>query len=112
MTIKKSSVDVNELTLHVKLKACCPEEMGYKTLIFEDLEFKDPDFKYITCIIFPNWNHSSIKLEDEGYVQVRYITAGSDKWFDGKEFVPYKYTNIQFLKFVKIQEAVCDLILD
>lgn len=103
---------VNELTLHAKLKAVCNEELGYKTLVFEDLEFKDSDFKYITCILFPNWNHTPIKLGEEGYLQIRYISAGKDKWFDGKDFIPYKYTNIQFLKFVKILDEEYKLIVD
>lgn len=26
--------------------------------------------------------------------------AGVDKWFDGSEFIPYKYTCYQFLNFI------------
>lgn len=106
------SVEINELTLHAKLKVICPEELGYRTLIFEDLEFKDSDFKYITCVLFPNWNQGPINIEDEGFLQIKFISAGTDKWFDGKNFVPYKYTNIQFLKFTKIKEIEPELILN
>ena len=52
------------------------------------------------------------KLGEEGYLQIRYISAGKDKWFDGKDFIPYKYTNIQFLKFVKILDEEYKLIVD
>lgn len=106
-------MEANTLTLHAKLRVQCSEELGYRTLIFEDLEFKDSDFKYLTCVLFPNWNQSPIKVGDEGFLQVKYISAGKDTWFDGKEFVPYKYTNVQFLKFVKTQtEGDEELILD
>ena len=106
------SVEVTEITLHAKLLVICPEELGYRTLIFEDLEYKDSDFKYITCVLFPNWNQRPIKIGDEGYLQIKYISAGKDTWFDGKDFIPYKYTNLQFLKFTKIKETKLDLILD
>lgn len=107
------SVEVNVITLHAKLRVACPEELGYKTLIFEDLEYSDSDFKYITCVLFPNWNQSPIKVGDVGYLQIKFISAGLDKWFDGKDFIPYKYTNIQFLKFVlEKEEEDNKLILD
>lgn len=105
-------MEINEITLHAKLLAFCNEELGYKTLIFEDLEYKDLDFKYITCVLFPNWNHSPLKIGDEGFLQIKYISAGVDKWFNGNELVPYRYTNIQFIKFIKQNKENIDLILD
>lgn len=102
-----------EITLHAKLLGKCPEEMGYETLVFEDLEFKDSYYKYITCIKFPNWNQGLINIGDEGFLHIKYISAGVDTWFDGENFVPYKYTNIQFLKFIKLkEEPSVDLVLD
>ena len=61
-------MEIKEITLHAKLLVSINEELGYKTLVFEDLEYKDPDFKYITCTIFPNWNQNPIKLGDEGFL--------------------------------------------
>lgn len=102
-----------DLTLHAKLLVACPEIMGYQTLVFKDLEYKDSDLKYITCVVFPNWDHNTFKVGDVGYLVIKYISAGEDKWFNGKEFVPYKYSNIQFLKFIKETKTVGpDLILD
>lgn len=106
-------MDTNEITLHAKLVAECSEGLGYKTLVFENLEYTDLNFKYITCVLFPNWNQIPIKLKEEGYLNVKYILAGVDKWFDGKEFIPYRYTNIQFLKFIKIKKEInCEFNLD
>ena len=55
-------MEIKEITLHAKLLVITNEELGYKTLVFEDLEYKDPDFKYITCTIFPNWNQNPINI--------------------------------------------------
>lgn len=52
------------------------------------------------CVRFPNWNQCSMKLGDVGYVSLRYVEEGIDKWYDGTDFVPYKETNIIFLKFI------------
>lgn len=105
--------EINTITLHVKLMASVQEGMGYITYVFENLEYTNPDFQYIMCVQFPNWEGLPPKNGDEGYVSLRYIQAGVDQWFDGKEFVFYKYTNVQFLKFVPIQaKKPTTLILD
>ncbi len=101
-----------EVTIHAKLLVKCPEELGYETLVFEDLEYKDSHYKYITCIKFPNWQSGRLILGEEGFLQLKYISAGVDMWFDGEKFVPYKYTNIQFLKFMPLKEEKQDLIID
>lgn len=76
--------------------------MNYTTYVFQDLE----NYEYIMCVMFPNWEQSYINLDDEGYVTVKYVEAGVDKWYDGTNFIPYKYTNIIFLKFVKKEDKV------
>ena len=59
----------------------------------------DSDYRFIMCVRFPNWNQCAFNYGDEGFVTVRYVFEGTDKWFDGKDFVPYKDTNIIFMKF-------------
>lgn len=95
-----------EITLHARLIASSMDGMGYINYVFEDLEFKDFDCKYIMCVQFPNWNQGLIKEGDVGYVTIKYVREGVDEWFDGKEFVKYKYTNIIFLKFIKEQPYI------
>lgn len=97
-------METQEITYHVKLVAESSDSMGYINYVFENLEFQDYDYKYMMCVRFPNWNQNHIDIEDEGYVTVRYVREGIDKWFDGTEFVVYKYTNIIFLKFVHLKE--------
>lgn len=74
---------------------------GYITYVFENLEeYMIKKTKYIMTIRYPNWNHKDLKLGEIGYLQFEEIRAGVDKWFDGKEMIPYRYNAIQFLKFV------------
>lgn len=84
---------------------------GYITYVFELLEKEDVDSlqsKYIMCIRYPNWNHGVIKKGEVGYLKVNEVKAGLDKWFDGKDFVPYKNDDIQFIKFIKVREECED----
>lgn len=76
------------------------DEMGYTTYVFENLEYIDIDCKYLMCVKFPNWNQGSIKLGDLGYVSLRYVEEGIDKWYDGTDFIPYRFTDLIFLKFI------------
>lgn len=92
-------LNVNEITLHVKLVAKQVESLGYTTYVFEDLNQRDPDFRFIMCTEFPNWSGYKPDIGDIGYVNLRYIKAGVDKWFNGQTFIAYNYSNVQFLKF-------------
>lgn len=84
-----------------KLVAYDVDFFGYITYVFENLEEEViKKTKYIMCIRYPNWNHKDLKLEEVGYLHFEEIRAGVDKWFDGKEMIPYRYNAIQFIKFV------------
>ena len=93
-------IETNEVTLHARLVNEVKDLLGYTTYVFENLEGINSDFHYIMCVRFPNWDSHAFQIDDVGYVSLRFIQAGVDKWFDGKDFVPYNYTNVQFLKFV------------
>lgn len=99
-------METQTVTYHVKFVASCTDGMGYTNYVFEDLEFQDYDYKYIMCVRFPNWNQASFNYEDEGYVTVRYVREGIDKWFDGKDFISYKDTNVIFMKFIPLKPKV------
>ena len=101
-----------EVTFRGKLAAKYNDCMGYITYVFEDLHPKDSDFIYIMCTQFPNWNQSYIEVGDIGFVTVRYVTAGIDKWFNGTSYVPYKNTDIHFLKFIPEPQNAKDVIID
>ena len=105
---------MEEVTLHVELKAKYIDIGGYITYVFENLNYQDLDDQYIMCVRFPNWNQAPFKIDDIGYVTIRYVREGIDKWYDGKEFVTYKYTNLVFLKFIpeKSKVETTEILLD
>lgn len=101
------------VTYHVKFLASCADGLGYINYVFENLEFQDYDYQYLMCVRFPNWDQATFNIGDVGYVTVKYVREGIDKWYDGNEFVTYKYTNIIFLKFIPEKEKITTkLILD
>lgn len=89
------------MTVLAELVACNRDNCGYITYVFKNLEEDVAALtRYILCVRYPNWNHSSIKMNEVGYLTIVEIRAGVDKWFDGNQMVPYKYNTIQFLKFI------------
>ena len=54
----------------------------------------------------PNWNHRELEVGEIGYLTYKEVTAGEDKWYSQEEnkLIPYNYTNIYFVKFVKKQD--------
>ena len=91
---------MTETTIHVKFVAESIDFMGYTSYVFENLESTNWDNKYIMCVRFPNWDQASFNIGDIGYLNIRYVEQGVDKWFDGKNFNFYRYTNVIFIKFI------------
>ncbi len=54
------------------------------------------------CTRYPNWDHRDIDIGEIGYLEYEEVKAG-ESWFNSQTntYVPYKYTNIYFIKFVK-----------
>lgn len=85
----------------VELVAKMTDEHDYTTYVFKCLEEEMiQQTPYIMCTKWRNWDSKEIKLGEIGYLECVEIQAGVDKWFNGKEFVPYSYNNIQFIRFV------------
>lgn len=97
-------MQTQEVTYHAKLVAKITDGLGYTSYVFENLEYTDEDYKYFMCVRFPNWDSPIIDLENVGYVTIKYVREGIDKWFDGTDFKNYNYTNIIFLKFIPEKE--------
>lgn len=97
---------MEEMTLHVTLKAKNIELGGYVVYVFENLNVRDWDFEFIMCVQFPNWNQDPINIGDTGYVNVKYVKEGVSQWYDGEKLNVYKNTNVVFLKFIKEPEKV------
>lgn len=107
-------MQTQEVTYHVRLAAKYDDGCGYVNYVFENLEFQDYDYKYFMCVKFPNWESGNLDIDDIGYVTVKYVREGIDKWYNGNELVTYKYTNIIFLKFIQEKEVtnVTQVIVD
>lgn len=90
------------MTILAKLLVSESDSMGYITYVFECLDDSIiKQTKYIMCTRFPNWDHRKIEIGEIGFLNFFEIKAGVDKWFDGTKFVPYRYSNIQFMKFIE-----------
>ena len=93
-------------TTRVKLLCQETDTLDYTTYVFEVLDIDEINrlgYKYIMCTRWPNWNHRELSNGEEGYLHYFIILAGVDKWFDGKEFIPYKCSTYQFDKFISKQ---------
>ena len=91
---------MTEVTYRVKFLAESVDCMNYCTYVFENLDYDSWDNHYIMCVRFPNWSQATFNIGDIGYLNVRYVEAGVDKWFDGTDFNSYRYTNVIFMKFI------------
>ena len=104
---------MTEVTYKAKFLAESRDIIGYTSYVFENLEYSNVDNHYIMCVRFPNWNQASFMIGDVGYLNVRYVEGGKDKWFDGKDFNFYRYTNMIFMKFILEKPLIeTEIILD
>lgn len=101
-----------EVTFRGKLIAKSTDWYGYTNYVFENLEPTDSGSKYVMCTQFPNWNQPFITLGEVGFVAVKYVKEGQDTWFDGHSYIPYKNTDIHFLKFIAETKPAEDVIVD
>lgn len=89
------------VTIHAKLLAKEHDIGGYTTYVFENLDDAPFGHKYLMLTRWPNWQARNIDVGEVGYVTYKEVIAGQDTWWDGTNFIPYNYTNIIFIKFVK-----------
>lgn len=90
------------MTILAKLLASEKDTLGYITYVFECLD-EDivKETKYVMCVRYPNWDHRKIEIGEVGFLNFIEIRAGMDKWFDGKNMIPYRYNTLQFMKFIE-----------
>lgn len=103
------------ITLKCKLVAKEKDLLDYQTLVFENLEINPPfGHKYIMTVRFPNWNHRDVEIGEYGFLTYNEVIAGKDGWYDSDtgKIIPYNYTNIIFIKFVKeVDSSKKDIII-
>jgi len=92
------------LTIKCQFIASDSDMMGYSTYVFKVLEDNLTfGHNYLMVTRLPNWEHRQLELNEIGYLTYNEVEGGKDKWYcpETGEFIPYKYTNIYFIKFVK-----------
>ena len=90
------------MTILAKLLAKYEDTGGYIVYVFECLDKEIiKESPYLMCTRFPNWDHRVIDIGEVGYLNFKERIAGVDKWFDGKAFIPYRYDDIQFIRFIE-----------
>lgn len=89
------------VTIYCKLLAKEHDIGGYTTYVFKNLDNAPFGHQYLMCTRWPNWEHRNLDIGEKGYLTYKEVIAGVDSWYDGKDFIPYNYTNIIFIKFVK-----------
>ena len=108
----QSSYSPEEVTYKVKLLGAVYVNDGYQTYVFENLDYTDDSLKYIMCVKLPNWNIHIPEFGTVGFVQVLYVLAGITQWYNGKEMVPYRYTNVYMTNFIPEKTIQTDSIFD
>ena len=90
-------------TVHCKLLCKETDVLNYITYVFQSLEESPFGYRYLMVTRLPNWDHRDIDLEEVGFLTFSEVVAGKDKWYcpETGDFIPYNYTNIYFIKFVK-----------
>ena len=92
------------ITIFGRLVASENDFMGYITYVFECLEPSPPfGHRYLMVTRLPNWQVRDIDIGEIGYITYNEVIAGKDKWYcpETGQMIPYNYTNIYFVKFVK-----------
>jgi hypothetical protein len=107
-------METKTVTYRVELAIEDYDSFGYINYVFNRLDHHDFDDEFLLCTRFPNWEQKFFKVGDIGFVTVRYVQEGVDKWYDGKDLNFYKKTNLIFLKFIPLKSRVdtSEIILD
>ena len=90
------------MTILAELLAKSIDVQGYVVYVFKCLDEEViKESPYLMCTRFPNWDHRVIDIGEVGYLNFKERLAGIDKWFDGKDFIPYRYDDVQFIRFIE-----------
>ena len=92
------------ITIRCKVLAKESDVLGYSTMVVKDLDnFGGFGHSYCMVTILPNWQGLIPEIGDDGYLSYNEVIAGKDKWYcpETGQMIPYNYTNIYFVKFVK-----------
>lgn len=90
-------------TIHCTVLAKDTDIMNYSTMVFENLDNNSFGQRYLMTVIFPNWESYIPQIGESGFLTYTSVLEGVDTWYDKNRNiqVPYNYSNLIFIKFVK-----------
>lgn len=93
---------------HCKLLTYQIDPGDYVIYVFRNLDSSNSLEKYIMCTKHPNWQSKPISIGEEGYLKIKEIEAGKDKWYDTNsgQSIAYKYDGVQFFDFILDKEEL------
>lgn len=91
------------ITIHCKLLVREDDTMGYKVLVFKNLDNAPFGQNYCMVTVWPNWESYIPETGDIGYLTYDSVIGGIDTYYDriSDSIVKYNFTNLIFNKFVK-----------
>ena len=97
---------MNTSTIKCKILAVENDTLGYQTIVCKNLDPAPFGHNYVMITRLPNWQSREVDIDEVGYITYNEVKAGEDKWFcpETGQYIPYNYTNIYFIKFVKEQD--------
>lgn len=85
-----------ENTVYAKLLAI--KDGNYTNYVFKNLD----NNKYLMCTKLPNWKIPDIALNEEGYLQLEYVEAGSEYFnVNLEKNKKYLYSNVYLKNFIR-----------
>lgn len=100
-----------EIVIHGELVAQAQEFGDYTVYVFLNLDESSVDTKYFMCTRMPNWEQPILDIGDKGYVAMKEVVAGVDKWYDriSDKFVNYGFSQVYFIKFIREVPKIINL---
>ena len=90
------------ITIEARLISFECDTGGYINYIFENLNCTNWDNQFKLVTRYPNWEHRSLKIGEEGFLTYNMVEAGISNWYNKNtgKMTPYKYTTCEFIKFI------------
>lgn len=79
-----------------KVKLIAEKIDKYTVYVFKDVDNNE----LIMCTMLPNWQSSTPKLDEVGYLKYQFVKAGDSYITPEGEKAYYRYTNSYFINFV------------
>ena len=82
------------ITIHCTLLAKEEDIMGYKNLVFKNLDNAPFGYNYVLTTVFPNWESRIPEIGENGYLLYDEVQSGIDTYYDSitDSIIKYNFT--------------------